>query len=175
MTKQLHRLAATVQRKLLDGPWPPQHRILIEAWTALVLWHESGEHVFRVRDGARSPALDPALDLVNAPVARLGQCYVMGRDRWIVVGRVAAQAPIRVQAPERVLAFSRSTLVYCCEAPDGGLAAGEMDLQLAATPRGLRLVPGTSVGELGVRPLNTDDISPEGILLAQVLPYFFTP
>ncbi|HWN09738.1 MAG TPA: hypothetical protein VNO50_10805 [Pyrinomonadaceae bacterium] len=174
MTKQLHKLAWAVQDKLLRGPWPvqPEQRVLVDAWAALCAWHESGEHIYRMRDDARSPAIPPDLPLGDAPIQRNGQCYVIGRDQWIILARHQANVPIRVHAPDRVLGYAQPVLCYATDLR-GGLASGYFNLLDQPTPSRLHLRPGTAISELWTRNLEAEEISEEGILLVKTIPLFY--
>ena len=169
MTEQLYRLSRVVQRQLLDGPWPPSKRVLVDAWASFFRWHECGEHVFRVRD--RSPAIAHDLPLSSAPVRREAQCYML-EGEWIVLSRIPALHPIPVHG-ERVLSFRQPLLTYCTETESSGMASGYFNLIDQPTPRELQLMPGTSIAELWSRNLDHEEISTEALRIVRTLPFFF--
>jgi hypothetical protein len=172
MTKQLERLYDTLREQLSRGVWPPDQRVLIDAYAALHVWRGSGAHVFRLRPGVRSPAIAPDLRLADALIEREAQLYVLGREEWIVVARVAALRGLDV-APGRVLAFRQALLVYCTMDADERLLAGHVSMEDQPTPRQMRLLPGTTTAEMWSRPLDAEEIAIEGVRLARVLPWFF--
>jgi len=175
MTKHLNKLAWTVQEQLLRGPWPPppDGRVLVDAWAALVAWHESGDHIYRIRGGERSPPIDANLPLASAPIRRDGQCFVIGRDKWIILGRHQANALIRVQAPEKLIGYKQPILCYATLLHSGGLSSGYFNLVDQPTPSQLHLRAGIALSSIGARQLDGEEISEEGLLLVQVLPFFY--
>jgi len=175
MTKHLHTLAASVQDQLLRGPWPvtQSQRGLIDTWASLVRWHQSGEHVYRIRPGERSPAIDPDLLLATAPVVRDGQCYQLEREQWIVVARHAKAAPV-VVSPDRAMAYPADVLTYAAPVSGGTLASGYINLADMPTPRHLKLIPGISVAELWARRLESEEIAEEALMLVRVMPFFYS-
>jgi hypothetical protein len=190
MTKQLHLLARKLQAKLvsLDDQRDalPVER---DAWATLYRWHIAGEHVYRIRSDVPVPIMRPDLDLATAPVARAGVCYVIDRDQWMVIARHAAQEPIVVQAPDLVRAYSEPMLSYCSSIRVPRLersgvvlrdvavmVSGVLNLRDMPTPASLKMPPGTSLGADGVwRLLTAEDIAPEMVRLAKVLPWYYQP
>lgn len=171
MTKLLHRLSRAAQGNLLSGPWPPEVRALVDTWVALYRWHEAGEHIYRLREGERTPAIAPDLPLATAALRRLGQCYVLEREDWIIIARQAAGEPVPVKG-ERVLSFRQPILVYCTGIGDG-LASGYFSLTDQPTPRELKLLPGIATAELWTRKMEAEEIGIEGVRLARTLPLFY--
>ena len=154
---QLHlqSIARDVQRRLLEsGDWPPA-RALVDAWFALVTWHEAGEHVYRLRK--RTPAIDPELILAAAPVARAGVLYVARRGWWMLLARVESGRcyPVARDDARPPLASRDPLLVYLTEV-DGGAESGYFNLREQPTPRALRFHARTAA-----------------VRLAQCLPCFF--
>ena len=178
MTKHLHRLATGLQRSLLEAPWPLPDSVTVvrDAWASLYRWHESGEHVYRIRSDVQIPPIPADLVLATAPTARPAVCYVLDRDRWIVIARHGAEEPIRIRAPERVVAFRRPTLTYCAETETGGLASGLINLIDQPTPAHLHLYAGNVTRSDGtVHQLAASQISTEGLLLVRALPWYYSP
>jgi hypothetical protein len=175
MTKDLHLLATRLQRQMLEAAWPPgpATRVYVDAYLTLVRWHWAGEHVYRVRDG-RSPAIDPGLALATAPVVREAVVYVLDREDWVAIARHPARHPITV-GPGKMLGYPAPVLTYCTEVAGGTLAAGYVNLTDQPTPRHLHMLTGTSLTELGPRPLGNEEIGEEMLRLARVLPYYYAP
>lgn len=176
MTKRIHTLAHEVQARLLAGPWPPKQRVLVDAWAALIVWRAEGEHVFRLRAGVHAPPIPPDLRLVSAPLRKAAVCYILPlRGQWMILARVPAQYPLPVRSPERTLAFRQPLLCYATVTESGSLASGHINLWDQPSPRDVKIIPGTTRGEIGARKMETEEISEESIRLAQVLPWFFGP
>lgn len=174
MTKTIHRLFDTLRERLSRGVWPPDQRVLVDAYVSLCVWREAGAHVFRVRNGVRAPALDADLALASAPVGREGQLYVLGRRDWVVLARARAMQGYHV-SPGRSLGFRDPLLCYCMRDADERLMSGYINLREQPTPRHLRLLAGTATGELWSRVLEREEVAEEGVRLARVLPWFFGP
>jgi len=171
---QLHlqSIARDVQHRLLaSAEWPPA-RALVDAWFALVTWHEAGEHVYRLR--TRTPPIDPELILATAPVARAGVLYVARRDWWMLLARVESGRcyPVARDDARPPLASRDPLLVYLTEV-DVGSESGYFNLREQPTPRALRLRAGTVSQELVERRMEREEVGTAAVRVAQCLPWFF--
>jgi hypothetical protein len=190
MTKHLHLLAAKLQRNLLAMADPRDAAPIVrDAWASLYRWHEAGEHMYRIRSDVTVPTMDPDLDLATAPVARAGVCYVIDRDQWLVISRHDEMQPVVIRAPNLVRAYDAPMLTYCTSirvprleragvviTDSDVMCSGTINLSDTPTPRTLRMPPGTTLGSDGIwRLLTADDIAPEMVRLAKVLPWYYAP
>jgi hypothetical protein len=177
MTKHLHQLATRLQRSLLAAGWPtpPHLAVMRDAWASLYRWHESGEHVYRLRTDVRAAPLLADLPLATAPVVRPGVCYVLDRDQWLIIARHDARQPVIVRAPDYIRAYSEPMLTYATELADGVLAGGTINLRDTPTLHTLRIPSGTVIGELGTRRLEAEELGDEMLRLARCLPYYYAP
>lgn len=182
MRKQAHQLARGLQQQLQaalasHGAAWTQHvpQVSLDAWTALVAWHQAGEPVTRLTDEAEDAILAqplPAdLPLATARVRRGGAIAVIMPERslWIILARLAAQQPVPVQ-DGWTLGRRQAILAYVRNDPDSrGIAAGYYSLEDHLTLGSLHLRPGTTLRADGTtRPLGEADTADDDyrVLLA---------
>lgn len=176
MTKHLHRIHAALGKQLIERglplrpPLPPAAR---DGYAALQKWIDGHEQIHRLTP---EQAIAARRGLPSDTRLALDECrgsiayQMIERKEWIVLARITARDPIQIQTGV-AFAYPESMLVYITDV--GDWATGCINLRDAPTPDKLRIIPGQMYRELYATPLEREDIQPEIIRLAMVLPNFY--
>lgn len=107
----------------------------LDAWAALVCWHELGEHVTRLTEEMEEALLeappDPATPLASTAVRREAIGIQMpDRSEWLVMARIPALARIPVHGAHH-WGYRQPVIAWCGSSPSGnedGYISGYINL-----------------------------------------------